>query len=100
MLNYDVLSKQPSVFRNFSGLELPEFNALNLKIKERYPAFEQKRLSRADRKRKIGAGHPFNLPLTDRLLMLLLYYHLYLSSNLMAYLLDLSQTNVLKDIRN
>jgi hypothetical protein len=31
--------------------------------------------------------------------MLLLYYNLYLSSNLMAYLFNLSQTNVLKDIR-
>ena len=99
MLNYNVLSKKPSVFRNFSGLEVPEFDTLNSKIKEKYPAFEQKRLSREDRKRAIGAGHPFNLSLTDRLLMLLLYYHLYLSSNLMAYLFNLSQTNVLKDIR-
>lgn len=99
MLNYNVLAKKPSVFRNFSGLEVPEFDALNLKIKDKYPAFEQKRLAREDRKRRIGAGHPFNLSLTDRFLMLLVYYHLYLSSNLMAYLFDLSQTNVLKDIR-
>jgi hypothetical protein len=93
------LSKKPSVFRNFSGLEVPEFDTLNLKIEEKYPAYEQQRLAREDRKRAIGAGHPFNLPLTDRLLMLLLYYNLYLSSNLMAYLFNLSQTNVLKDIR-
>ena len=99
MLNYNVLSKKPSVFRNFSGLDVPEFDTLNLKIKKKYPEYEQKRLTREDRKRKIGAGHPFSLPLTDRLLMLLVYYHLYLSSNLMAYLFNLSQTNVLKDIR-
>jgi len=99
MLNYDVLSKKPSVLRYFSGLELQEFEALNLKIKERYTAFEQKRLFRADRKRKIGAGHPFKLSLTDRFLMLLVYYHLYVSSTLASYLFDLSQTNVLKDIR-
>ena len=99
MLNYGALSKKPSVFKNFTGLEVPEFDSLNSNIQERYPAFEQKRLARADRKRAIGAGHPYNLPLTDRLLMLLVYYHLYLSSNLMAYLFSLSQTNVLKDIR-
>src|SRR3972149_10651424 len=99
MLNYGVLSKKPSVFRYFSGLEVQEFDALNSKIKEKYDAFEQKRLSRGDRKRAIGAGHPFKLPLTDRLLMLLVYYHLYVSSTLAAYLFDLSQTNVLKDIR-
>jgi hypothetical protein len=100
MLNYDVLSKKPSAFRYFSGLELHEFDALNLKINERYTAFEQKRLFRADRKREIGAGHPFKLSLTDRLLMLLVYYHIYVSSTLAAYLFDLSQTNVLKNIRN
>jgi hypothetical protein len=99
MLNYKVLSKKPPVFRNFTGLELQEFDTLNSKIEEQYPAYEQKRLARQDRKRAIGAGHPFNLPLTDRLLMLLVYYHLYLSSNLMAYLFNLSQTNILKDIR-
>ena len=99
MLNYDVLSKKPSVFRYFSGLELHEFDALNSKIKERHSVFEQKRLFRADRKRKVGAGHPFKLSLTDRFLMLLVYYHLYVSSTLAAYLFDLSQTNVLKNIR-
>ena len=99
MLKYDVLSKKPSVFRYFSGLELQEFDALNSKIKERYAAYEQKRLYRADRTRGVGAGHPFKLSLPDRLLMLLVYYHLYVSSTLAAYLFDLSQTNVLKNIR-
>ena len=99
MLKYDVLSKKPSVFRYFSGLELHEFDALHSKIKERYADFEQKRLFRAGRKRGVGAGHPFKLSLPDRLLMLLVYYHLYVSSTLVAYLFDLSQTNVLKNIR-
>src|SRR4030042_1842490 len=99
MLNYDGLSKRPLIFRSFSGLEVLEFDALNSKIKESHTAFEQKRLYRGDRKRKIGAGHPFKLPLKDRLLMLLVYYRLYVSSTLAAYLFDLGQTNVLKDIR-
>src|SRR4030066_348222 len=84
-----------------SGLLLLKFNGLHkeFKINRSYNAFEQKRLSRGDRQRKIGAGHPFKLPLTDRLLMLLVYYRLYVSSTLAAYLFDLGQTNVLKDIR-
>src|SRR5450759_4348377 len=100
MLNYALLSKKPSIFRNFTGLEVAEFDALNSKIKIKHATFEQKRLSRENRKREIGAGHPFKLSLTDRLLMLLMYYHLYPSSTLLGYLVDLSQTNVLKDIRN
>ena len=99
MLNYSELSKNPSHFRNFSGLNLQEFETLNLKIKEKYPAYEQKRLSREDRKRAVGAGHPFKLSLTDRVLMLLLYYHMYTSSTLLGYLFCVSQTSILKDIR-
>jgi hypothetical protein len=69
MLNYGVLSKKPAIFKNFTGLEVAEFDALTSKIKEQYNAYEQKRLTREDRKRGIGAGHPFKLSLTDRLLM-------------------------------
>jgi hypothetical protein len=99
MLNYSILSKKPAYFRNFSGIELTEFNTINLKIKEKYDAYEGKRLARVDRKRAFGAGHPFKLSLTDRLLMLLIYYHMYPSSTLLGYLFDLSQTSVLKTIR-
>ena len=99
MLNYDVLSKKPLIFKSFTGLEVPEFDALHSKIKESHTAYEQKRLHREDRKRKIGAGHPFKLPLHDRLIMLLIYYRLYVTSTLLSFLFDLGQTNVLKNIR-
>jgi hypothetical protein len=99
MLNYSVLSKNPRHFRNFSGIEVQEFDTLNLKINEKYTSYEQKRLARENRKRAIGAGHPFNQSLTDRLLMLLIYYHMYTSSTLLGYLFCVSQTSVLKNIR-
>ena len=99
MLNFSTLSKKPAYFRNFSGVELTEFNTLNQTIKEKYTAYEEKRLTRKDRKRAFGAGHPFKLSLTDRVLMLLVYYHMYPSSTLLGYLFDLSQTSVLKTIR-
>ncbi len=99
MLNFSTLSKKPAYFRNFSGVELTEFNTLNQTIKEKYTAYEEKRLTRKDRKRAFGAGHPFKLSLTDRALMLLVYYHMYPSSTLLGYLFDLSQTSVLKTIR-
>jgi len=59
----------------------------------------KKKDTRRGRKRAFGAGHPFKLCLTDRLLMLLIYYHMYPSSTLLGYLFDLSQTSVLKTIR-
>jgi len=99
LLNYGRLSRKPLIFRSFTGLEVHEFDALYAKIEEAYPLFEDKRLYRLDRKRRAGAGHPFKLPLDDRLLMLLMYYRLYVTSTLLAFLFDLGQTNVLKDIR-
>jgi hypothetical protein len=81
MLDYARLSKKPLIFRSFSGLEVAEFDALYSKIEEAYPIFEQKRHYRADRKRGVGAGHPFKLTLKDRVLMLLIYYRLYVTLN-------------------
>ena len=71
------------------------YENVRLKIEE----IEKKRLSREDRERDIGAGHPFKLSLKDRLLMLLTYYRLYISSNLVGFLFDLDHSKVLRDVR-
>jgi hypothetical protein len=99
VLNYAILSKHPEHFKNFTGLTLEEFNTLNQQITQKYETYEQKRLTRENRKRAIGAGQPFKLNLTDRLLLIFLYYRLYTSSTLLGYLVNLSQTSVLKSIR-
>lgn len=99
MLNYRRLSGKPSIFRSFTGLEVPEFDSLYVELESTYDEYEEKRLSRRDRKRRIGAGRPFKLPLKDRFLMLLMYYRLYITSTLTGFLFDLDQSNVLKNIR-
>jgi hypothetical protein len=99
MLNYNVLSRKPLIFKSFTGLEVQEFDALYSKTQESYAAYEEKRLHREDRKRRIGAGHPFKLPLKDRLVMLLMYHRLYVTSTLLGFLFNLGQSNVLKNIR-
>ncbi len=77
---------------------MKEFDALYTKINENHHEYEEKRLHRENRKRSIGAGHPFKHPLRERLLMLLMYHRLYVSSTLLGYLFGLSQSNVLKTI--
>jgi hypothetical protein len=99
MLGYAKLSRSPSIFRSFTGLDLSEFDSVYTEVEKVYSSFEEKRLSRRGRKREIGAGHPFKLPLRDRLLVLVIYYRLYVTSTLLGFLFDLGQTNVLKDIR-
>lgn len=99
MFNYDTLSRNPIVFQSFTGLKTHEFDALFSKTRESYTAYEEKRLHRPDRQRRIGAGHPFKLSLRERLLMPLIYHRLYFSSTLLGYLFNLSQSNILKNIR-
>jgi len=99
MFNYARLSKRPAIFRSFTGLEVSEFDSICVKVESRYDEFERQRLSKEDRKNKIGAGRPFKLSLKNRLLMLFMYYRLYVTSILAGFLFDLDQSNVLKDIR-
>ena len=99
MLNYEKLSGKASIFKTFTGLEVSEFDDLYSRLETLNASFEEKRLARSDRKRKAGAGHPYKLNLKNRFLMLMLYYRLYVSSTLLGFMLDIGQTNVLKDIR-
>ena len=78
---------------------MSEFDSLYDGVESRYRGFEQKRLSRSDRKNKIGAGRPFKIELKGRLLMLLAYYRLYATFTLAGFLFDLDQSNVYRDIR-
>lgn len=88
-----------STFRSFTGLEVSEFDALYERIKPDYEESERERLSRPNRKRDVGGGGKFKLPLRDRLLMLLVYYRLYVTFTLTGFLFDLDQSNVYRDIR-
>ena len=98
LLNYNGLSKKPSLFRSLTGIDVSEFDSFYTQAASKYRDYEAKRLARENRKRKVGAGYPFKLSLQERLLMLLVYYRLYITSTLAGVLFDLDQSNVLKDI--
>ncbi|MGI0085815.1 MAG: transposase family protein, partial [Nitrososphaerales archaeon] len=98
LLSYVRLSRRSSDFRSFTGLDVSEFDSLYEKIEPEYEQVESERLSRPDRKRAIGGGGKFALPLKDRLLMLLVYYRLYVTFTLAGYLFDLDQSNICRDI--
>lgn len=76
MLNYKTLSNKPSIFRSLTGLEVPEFNSIYANVEAKYTEYQTKRLYRKNRKRKVGAVHPYKLSLQQRLLMFLIYYRL------------------------
>src|SRR3982751_3368886 len=47
----------------------------------------------------MGAGRPFKLDVKDRCIMLLVYYHLYITYTLAGFLFGLDQSNICRDIR-
>ena len=61
ILRYVHLSRHPAVFLSLTGLRVPEFDAVVAELLPGHAAGERARLARPDRRRAIGAGHPFEL---------------------------------------
>ena len=98
MFNHTKLAKKSKQFLSITGLTIPQFDSLSKEITKNYKITEQKRLSK-DREREIGAGHKFDLPLKDRVLMFLMYYRMYTTYDMPGMIFDLDKSNVCRDIR-
>jgi hypothetical protein len=81
LLSYNKLSKKPSLFKSFTGLSIQQFDGVYKEIKSKYKKYEIKRLSsKRRRERDVGAvGRHFKLIVEDRVIMVLVYYHLCIS---------------------
>jgi len=88
-LNYNGLSKRPSLLQSLTRLKVSELNNIYTQTVDKYEDCEERRLTQPDRKRKVKAGYPQKLPLRERLLMLLIYYRLTITSTLTEVLFDL-----------
>jgi hypothetical protein len=103
LFSYDRLSKKPLLFKSFTGVTVQEFDDIyDNDIIKKYQKHKIQRLSnrKDNRKRKIGAiGRHFKLDVKDRFLMLLVYYHLYITYALAGFLFDLDQSNICRDIQ-
>jgi hypothetical protein len=94
ILRYRHLSRFPHVFKAMTGLDVPEFDTLVRDILPRYAASEHTRLSRPNRKRALGAGHPFTLDARDQLLLSVVWLRLYPLHEVLAYLFAISDSTV------
>ncbi len=99
MLTYKQLSKKPKSFLSFTGVTRQQFDAILKDVRKNHRIEEKKRLSKAKRKRSIGAGRKFGLSLEDQLVMLFVYYRTYLTCELTGYLFGLDQSNVYRNIK-
>ena len=99
MITLSKLRRKPRHFRAFTGLTPFEFDALLVELTPVYKATLTQRSRTSDRLRDAGAGHPFSLELPDRLLMGLIYLRLSVSQTLLAYLFDLDESNISRELR-
>jgi DDE superfamily endonuclease len=91
MTLYRKLGRSPKQFLTVTGMNLHQFQALLPQFTQAFERQEQKRKAtvvktKAARRRSAGGGSRFAHELTDRMLMLLIYYRLYLTQEFLTLL--------------
>ena len=94
IMRYDSLSQHPIVFQKCSGLTVVLFEQLVNDITPAFLKAEEQRLSRPNRERGIGAGHPCDLDPRDLILMTVIWLRLYPIHEVLAYLFGVSDSTV------
>jgi len=69
-----------------TGLSVEEFQELYAEVERIYPAAEDRRPARPNRRRKRGAEHKFQHTLRDRLLLVLIWLRVYPSYQVLGLL--------------
>ena len=100
MITVAKLRRKPRHFQAFTGVTVAEFDQLLAQVVPAYEADRECRRNRNDQPRPLGVGHPFTLALPERLLMALMYLRLYVGQSLLAYLFDLDQSNVSRELHD
>lgn len=98
MLTYEKLHRKPKHFQSFTGVSVAQFSEILRAVEPVYAELERERLTKPDRKRKIGGGRNFTLGMEERLMVTLMYFRLYVSYSLLGYLFELDGTNIGREI--
>ena len=82
-----------------TGLSVAQFHALEADFAPRFERAEAARLTRPGRRRAIGAGHPFELPRRDQLLLTVVWLRRYPINAVLGYLFGIEETTALRTVR-
>jgi DDE superfamily endonuclease/Helix-turn-helix of DDE superfamily endonuclease len=97
-LRYQQLKAHPNVLRSLTGLRPAEFEQLVQDVAPMFMASEQKRLLRSkpldQRKRAIGGGHPFSLPMREQILLTVVWLRQYPTYEVMGFLFGVTHCTV------
>jgi hypothetical protein len=90
--------RSPNAFRQLTGITPATFDRLLADLTPRYEQADARRKNRTGRRRRPGAGRKHALPLSDRLLMLLIYYRTYATHALLGFLFGVDDSAVGRNI--
>ena len=99
MITEETLREDPSWIRLLMGLPAETFWQVVQDSEAAYPAYEQQRLERADRKRQVGGGRKFDLPFAIRIGLVLTYLRLHIPQEVVAKLYGATQSDVSRELR-
>jgi DDE superfamily endonuclease/Helix-turn-helix of DDE superfamily endonuclease len=98
MSHTDRLRRSPNAFRQLTGITPDAFDRLLAQLTPAHETAEARRKDRPGRRRKPGAGPKHKLPLSDRLLMLLIYYRTYTTHAFLGFLFGVDDSAVCRNI--
>lgn len=98
MLTYAKLKQCPAALRSFTGLTPDQFTQLYAEFAAAYEPAEEARLFRPNRQRCRGAGHQFHHPLSDRLLLALIWLRIYPTHAVLGFLFGLHKSNISRQL--
>jgi hypothetical protein len=98
MSHTERLQRSPKAFRQLTGITPAAFDRLLADLTPRHEQAEVRRKNRPGRKRQPGAGRKHALALTDRLLMLLIYYRTYTTHAFLGFLFGVDDSAVGRNI--
>ena len=93
------LREDPDWIPLLMGLPAECFWELIATAEQAYPNYEQHRHERPDRKRGVGGGRKYDLPLVIRIAVVLSYLRSHVTQALVAKLFGASQWDVSRDLR-
>ena len=98
LLRFNNLINHSKIFLAMTGLRTTEFISLLKEVRPLLLAAQHSRLERPQRKRKVGAGHPFALTPTDQILLTVIWLRVYPTHLVLAYLFGVNEATVSRTI--
>ena len=99
ILRREYLGNHPSVFRSMTGLTVEAFDRMLPELLTAFAADRRRRLDRPGRRRALGGGDRFDLPVADQFLLTVVWLRHYPTQEALGYLFGVSDSTALRAVR-